>query len=1070
MKNFTLKKMKTVLLLLGLFISASATLHAQNNITVTGTVTNEKSEPVPNISILVKGTNNGATTDEKGNYLLKVADSNAVLTFSSIGYEIQEAKVGNQSTINITLKSGEAGKLTDVVVVGYGTQKKVTVTGAVAQVKGAELQKSPAVNMSNSLAGRLPGVIATNSSGEPGYDGATIHIRGTNSLGDNSALVVIDGVPARAGGLDRLNPADIESLSVLKDASAAIYGARAANGVILITTKHGKSGKPQLSYSFNQGWAQPTTIPKVLDAVEYATMANEIEVYKLDPSKWAAAAEAFKTTGKYTDPVSGDVATAPFQPGDIEKYADGSDPWGHPNTDWFDATLKTWSPQSRHNVQLTGGSEAVKYLASVGYQNQDGYYKNSATGYKQYDFRINLDAKVNKYVNVSLGVLGRQENRFFPTKSAGSIFRMLMRGYPYKPAYWPNGLPGPDIENGEQPVVITTNQTGYDKDTRYYLQSNGKLEINIPWVEGLKVTGNVALDKYIQQGKTWNTPWYVYSWDYATYEADGVTPLLTKVQKGPTTQPTLNNYTQDQTNSLLEGIISYDHGFGDHHVTALAGITKEQSNDKYFNAFRQYFPSSAIDQLNAGGPVDQKSNGSAWERARLNYFGRLGYNYKEKYIAEFLWRYDGSYNFPTETRFGFFPGISAGWRISEEKFFSDNITFINSLKIRASWGQLGNDAVSYLGSLQEYSYLPTYAVTSSGYVINNQVATAYHEDNIPNPDITWEVANNYNIGLDGALWNNKITFGFDYFQNRRSSILWKSPALVPQTAGFIPPVQNFGKVDNKGYEFTVGYNGQVGDVRFNVSVNGGYAKNHIVAWGEVPGRPDYQLSTGHPIPADPNNPDANLLYVYDGIFVDQADVDKNTLDYTGVGGAGKLFPGSMKFKDVNGDGNIDANDRVRSDKTTTPTFQGGLNISVMYKSFDLSILFQNATGGEVFFQTESGTIGNYTQYSYDHRWTLDNPSSVDPRTVDRNNQYFSARNTYNMLSTDYVRLKNVEIGYNLPAALGQKVGISGLRIYANGLNIFTWAKQDIFDPEAVNSSLQYYPQARVLNLGATITF
>src|SRR6478752_4758622 len=300
MKNFTLKKMKTVLLLLGLFISASATLHAQNNITVTGTVTNEKSEPVPNISILVKGTNNGATTDEKGNYLLKVADSNAVLTFSSIGYEIQEAKVGNQSTINITLKSGEAGKLTDVVVVGYGTQKKVTVTGAVAQVKGAELQKSPAVNMSNSLAGRLPGVIATNSSGEPGYDGATIHIRGTNSLGDNSALVVIDGVPARAGGLDRLNPADIESLSVLKDASAAIYGARAANGVILITTKHGKSGKPVLSYDFNQGWSQPARIPKMSDAPQYAELINELTLFKDVPAaEWAAGWDAFVKTGSY---------------------------------------------------------------------------------------------------------------------------------------------------------------------------------------------------------------------------------------------------------------------------------------------------------------------------------------------------------------------------------------------------------------------------------------------------------------------------------------------------------------------------------------------------------------------------------------------------------------------------------------------------------------------------------------------------------------------------------------------------------------------------------------------------
>jgi len=1033
---------------------------------VSGRITDDKGAALANVSVVIKGTTQGTTTNATGDFTLTVPNNKAVLVISYVGFQTKEITVGSQSQINVSM-STDAGQLSDVVVVGYGTQKKVTVTGAVATVKGAELQKSPAVNLSNSLAGRMPGVVATNTSGEPGYDGSSIHIRGVNSLGNNDALIVIDGVPARAGGLERLNPADIESMSVLKDASGAIYGARAANGVILITTKHGKAGKPELSYSFNQGWAQPTVIPKVLNAVEYATMANEIEIYKLDPSNWAAAAAAFKATGKYTD-ANGNVSTAPFQPDDIKKYADGSDPWGHPSTDWFKSTLKNWSPQERHNLQLSGGSENVKYLASLGYENQDAYYKHSATGYKQYDMRINLDAKVNKYISTSLGITARQENRFFPTKSAGSIFRMLMRGYPYRPAYWPNGLPGPDIENGEQPVVITTNQTGYDKDTRYYYQSNGKLEIQVPWVEGLKVIGNVALDKYVQQGKTWITPWYIYSWDYTTVDANG-TPVLTKVQKGPTSQPTLNQYTQDQLNSMLEAIVSYDHKFDVHQITFLAGVTKEKSNASYFNAFRQYFPSRAIDQLNAGGAVDQQSGGSAWERARLNYFGRVGYNYKEKYLAEFLWRYDGSYNFPQNKRFGFFPGVTAGWRISEENFMK-NVDFVSSLKLRGSWGKLGNDQVYVNGSLVEYGYLPTYAITGSGYVINNQVATAYHENGIPNPEVTWEVANNYDIGLEGTLLKNKITFEFDYFQNRRSGILWFRNASIPQSAGLTLPAENIGKVANKGWEFKVGYNGSVGDFRYNVSVNGGYSKNKILFWDETPGRPDYQKTTGRSIPDNVQSPDDNLLYIYDGVFKDQKDVDANTLDYTGVGGAGKLFPGSMKFKDVNNDGKIDANDRVRSDKTLIPTFQGGLVIGAQYKNFDVSILFQGASGAQLFFQTESGTIGNYTQYSYDHRWTIDNPSSVDPRTVDRNNQYFSNRNTYYMLSTDYIRLKNVELGYTLPGNIGKKVGINSLRIYVNGLNLHTWAKQDIFDPESANSSLQYYPQARIINTGVTVTF
>jgi TonB-linked SusC/RagA family outer membrane protein len=559
---------------------------------------------------------------------------------------------------------------------------------------------------------------------------------------------------------------------------------------------------------------------------------------------------------------------------------------------------------------------------------------------------------------------------------------------------------------------------------------------------------------------------------------------MTKVQKGPANQATLNQYTQDQLNIMLEGILSYDHTFGDHAVTFLAGVTRETGRNNSFNAFRQYFPSSVIDQLFAGSPTDQRANGSSWERARLNYFGRVGYNYKEKYLFEFLWRYDGSYMFPEAHRFGFFPGITAGWRVSEEDFFKRNVTFINSLKLRGSWGKLGNDQVYFGGVLREYDYLSTMGFGDRaninanppwGYVINNQLFPTLYENGVPNLNLTWEVANNYDLGLEGSALNNTINFEFDVFQNHRSNILWKRNASIPQSTGMTLPAENIGKVDNKGWEFKVGYNNSLGDLRYSVSVNGGYAKNKIVFWDETPGRPAYQLSTGHVMPSDVNNPDDMLLYQYDGVFKDAADVAANTLDYSGVGGAGKLFPGSMKFKDIGGpdgkpDGKIDQWDRVRSDKNTQPTFQGGLVIALQYKGFDLNVLFQAARGGEIFIQTESGTIGNYLQYTYDHRWTLDHPSSKDPRTVDRNNQYFSNRNTYYMMNTDYTRLKNVEIGYTLPANIIKKAGISSLRVYVNGLNLHTWAPQHIFDPESINTSLQYYPQARIINTGLTVTF
>lgn len=1073
-------RQRTTVILMVFCLLTSIYSFAQSK--VSGKITDAQGMSLPGVSILVKGTTTGTVSAADGGYTLNVPSKTTTLVFSYIGFLTQEIGVDGKTEINVTMASDDK-MLNEVVVVGYGEQKKETVTGSVVSVKGTDLVKSPAVNLTNSIAGRMPGVIATNRSGEPGYDGSAIRIRGSNTLGNNDALIVIDGVPARAGGIDRLNPADIESISVLKDASAAIYGSRAANGVILVTTKRGKTGKPELSYTFNQGWAQPTVIPKMASAAEYAQLNNEINAYNLPSQYWKPALDAFNTTGTYTRPDNGAVAKAAYTPDEIKKYQDGSDPWKYPNTDWFGAALKNWSPQSRHTLQLNGGGENVKYLVSANYQNQDAYYKNSATGYKQYDFRLNLDAKVSKHISLVTGVVGRQENRFFPTVGAGDIFRMLMRGYPNKPAYWPNGLPAPDIENGQQPVLVTTSATGYDRDTRYYLQSNATVNVTNPWVPGLKFSGSVALDKYIQQGKRWQTPWYVYSWDYTSYDANNQ-PLLQRVAKGPA-QAELNQYTNDQFNSLLSGILSYDRNFsGDHAITLLAGITKEQGNSNGFFAFRKYFASTAIDQLFAGGSAEKNSGNSPtqtplWQRARMSYFGRAAYNYKERYLVEFLGRYDGSYMFPASSRWGFFPGISAGWRISEENFFKKALPVVSNLKLRASWGQLGNDQVYFNNTLREYDYLPTYAYgdvvnANWGYVIGNQVAQTLYENGVPNTSLTWEVANNANLGLEGSLLNGKIFFEFDVFQNKRSNILWRKSASIPQTTGATLPATNIGKVTNSGYEFNVGYNGQAGDFKYSVSVNGGYAKNTITFWDETPGAPEWQRSTGKPIPTDVNDPNqqnGTLMYQYDGIFSTQADIDANKIDYSGVG-ASTLRPGDMRLKDIDGNGKIDANDRVRADRNNLPRFQGGINGNLRWKNFDLTILFQAATGGQIFLQTESGTIGNFLQYSYDNRWTVDNPSTVHPRIVDRSNQYFSNGTTYWLKSTDYIRLKNLELGYTLPATVGNRIGLSNLRVYVNALNLATYAPamKGLFDPESAGGNAQYYPQSRIINTGLSLSF
>jgi TonB-dependent starch-binding outer membrane protein SusC len=1033
-------------------------------INVSGKIMDENGLPLPGVNVLEKGTTNGVATDAEGKFALSV-NENATLVISFIGYTTQEISVANRTNFDIQLVA-DVTSLQEVVVVGYGEQKKVTVTGSVVAVQGSDLQKSPAIDVSNSLAGRLPGVQAIQSSGEPGYDGSTIRIRGINTLGNSSALIVIDGIPDRDGGFGRLAPQDIESMSVLKDASAAIYGARAANGVILITTKRGKSGTPKLSYDFNQGWAQPTRIPDMSNASEYAAIMNEFPVYTLPANEWQAAWEGIQANGTFTSPSTGQTINAQFSPSDVQKYKDGSNPWTHPDEDWFKTAFRTWTPQSRHNLQLSGGTDNVKYLASLGYVYQDAYYKNSATNYKQYNFRINLDANVNKYITTSLGIMAREEQRNFPTVGAGSIFRMLMRGRPTEPEVWPNGQPGPDIENGENPIVITTNETGYHRNPTDYLQTNGKIEVTNPWIEGLKLTLLGAVDKTINRTKRWETPWYLYTWNRIDYETDGVTPKLARSLRSTFTTPRLTESQNSNLNTNLTAMLSYDKTFAnDHTVNIMAGVTKETFEGDFFSAYRTNFISPAIDQLFAGGSLQQNTNGSAFNRARLGNYGRVAYNYQEKYLAEFLWRYDASYIFPQDKRYGFFPGILVGYNISNESFFRDNISVIDFLKIRASYGKMGNDQVYYNNQLVEYAFLSLYGFGQ--YPINGEVQTTLYETVVPNPNFTWETANNMNVGVDATAMAGKIDLSFDYFYNKREAILIAKTGSTPTSSGIVtilPPV-NAGKVDNKGYEFKVGYNGEVSGVRFNVGVNGGYARNKVVFMDEIPGAPSYQLQEGKPY-------GAYLAYQSDGVFKTQEEIASNTIDYSEV--TSNLRPGDMKFVDVNKDGEINGDDRVRMDKTITPTFNYGITASVQFMNFDLSLLFQGATGGLLRFGTESGDIGNYLKYSHDNRWSVDNPSGTHPRLATRGDTYYTGGNyglnTYNLFNTNYLRLKNVELGYNIPSKISEKISIAALRVYVNGLNLVTWDKFKIWDPESLSGSGQYYPQARVINTGVRLTF
>lgn len=1035
--------------------------------TVKGKISSETGEALPGVSVVLKGTTTGTVSDAEGNYSLSVPNRDSRLVVSYIGYQTTEVSVNGRSTLNFSLLP-DMKALEEVVVVAYATQKKATVTGAVAAVQGDKLIRSPAVNLTNSLAGRLPGLVVIQQSGEPGNDAATIRIRGTNTLGNSSPLVVIDGIPDRDGGVGLLNPRDIESISVLKDASAAIYGARAANGAILVTTRRGKVGRPIVTYDFNQGWAQPTRVPPMANSFEYANIMNELPIYKTIPSnEWGAAWNAIKTTGTYKSPTAGiSTINANYSPDAVKKFADGSDPWRYPNTDWFGDAFRTWTPQSRQNLMLTGGTEAIRYFTSVGYVNQDGIYKNSATRYQQYNFRANLDAKISPYVSANANIMARREQRRYPTESAGAIFRMLMRGRPTEPEVWPNGLPGPDIENGQNPYVITTNATGYVDNPTDLVQTNGAVEITNPWVKGLKLTLSGALDKSTATSKTWQTPWMLYYWDKKTFEADGVTPKLEGAIRSNFKDPRLTQTYGSRLNTNLTALLNYDLTLaGGHGLNFLAGVTKETFRGEGFLAFRRNYISAAVDQLFAGGSLQQNTDGSAYQRARLGYYGRAQYNFKEKYLAEFIWRYDGSYIFPDAKRFGFFPGLLVGWNIGNEEFMK-SVPAVNALKVRASYGQMGNDQVFYNNQLQEYAYLSTYGFGQ--FPINGAVATTLTETVLANPDFTWERANNLNIGLDAALLNNKFDVILEYFFNKRDQILIQKTGSTPTSSGItslLPPV-NGGRVDNRGFEFNIMYNGKAANgLSFRTGINGGYAKNKVVFMDEVPGAPDYQRQEGKQI-------GGYLAFKSDGVFRDAAAIDANKIDYSAV--TSKLLPGDMRFEDVNGDGKITADDAVRLDKNLTPTFNFGATADFRFRGFDLNILFQGATGAALRIQTESGDIGNFLKYSYDNRWSIDNPSSEHPRLASRGDTYYTGgnygNNTYFLFSKNYLRLKNIELGYTVPVALSSKVGVSAARLFVNGLNVLTFDKMKVYDPEATASGGVFYPQMRVINTGLSVTF
>lgn len=1017
------------------------------DLTITGVVTDEKGLPLPGVTILVKGTTQGTVSDSNGKYSITVKDQNAYLVFSSIGYMSQEIAVNGKSGINVQLV-GDSKSLNEIVVVGYGSQKKATLTGSISQVKGSELVKSPQPNLSNALAGRFSGVIVNNRSGEPGYDGSNITIRGLATTGKNDVLVVVDGVPGQIGGLERLDPNDIESMSVLKDASAAIYGNRAANGVILVTTKRGKTGKPTINYSFNQGFSSPTRLPKMADAATYAQIMNEIN-YDSNP--------AGGLNQSYTA-------------AQIQKFKDGSDPLNYPNTDWEKQTLKSTALQNQHSLSVAGGSDDVKYFVSLGTIYQDGLYKNGATKYHQYNFRSNIDANVTKRLKVGLSLSGREEDRAFPVVGAGNIFRSVYRAKPIVGAYYPNGLPTTGIENNN-PAVQVTDIGGTNNNPTQVLNAILKGSYAIPGIEGLSLDGFFSVDKSNTFDKNFSKPYILYSYDQTTNNYNKV------IVGGNNNKATLFESQNNQSLITSNIKLNFVRNFGLHDINAFVGYEQSKNHLEYFDATRFNYLSSQLPELSQGGgaATDYLNSGYSSNYNRRSVISRLAYAYDEKYLFEGQFRADGSSIFPSGKQWGYFPSASVGWRISKEDWFKNSVGFFNDLKLRASYGSLGNDNVN------GFQYFDNYVLVNNGFVAGdpstntNTIQPNVNLVKLANPNITWEVAKKLDIGIN-ATFLHDFTLEAIYFKQKRSDILTARNASLPGSSGIVNPYndgsatynplvpsENIGKVNSQGFEVTLGYNHTSNEFSWGVSGNMTYAKSKIIFIDEASGTLAYQRQTGLPL-------GTSLLYNSIGIFRTQQELDS----YPHVTGA-KV--GDLKYLDYGidgkGDGKITADDQTRTKYGNIPQITYGFTVNAAYKRFDLSVLFSGQAQVSQYVLPEAGSVGNFYSSWADNRFSPSNTNGTYPRVTDRASNAISGgqyNSTFWLNDASFFRLKNVQLGYNFNAPFLSKIKIGGLRVYASAFNLFTITKVKDYDPEGTSGSGQFYPQQRILNLGVNVKF
>ncbi|WP_114940685.1 SusC/RagA family TonB-linked outer membrane protein [Mucilaginibacter endophyticus] len=1000
-------------------------------------------ETIIGASVKVKGTTVGAVTDVNGSFTLN-ADPNATLIVSYIGYEQTEFQLNGQTSVTIRLQAS-AKNLNEVIVVGYGTQKKTSSTAAVSTIQTTEIAKKPVVNLTNSLVGRASGLIITQGSGEPGYDGSNIQIRGIGSTGGSSPLLIVDGVPR---DFSRLDPNTIENVSVLKDAAAvAPYGVAGANGVILVTTKKGKSGKPTLTYNGYYGIQNPTKVPTFVGSYDYALLRNEANANDGQPPAYTAE--------------------------DIQKFKDHSDPDGHPDGHPLQQIIQKNRPITYHNVTLAGGTEDIKYFAALGYTHQDGMW--STTYLNKYNGSLNLTANATKSTTVSLSVNSYVEDQHFPSQSAATIIGQAQRQAPTTPIYYSNGLWSGYIG---QSLIGEIYHSGYQFNENTAVLSQFTIDQKLP-IKGLSLKGVISYDNGPDPLFTGNitSVQRIYTTPIPFYNVDVTTTPYTYKQgiQGNSKATFSENYSQNHS-LTIQGLLSYAGSFGKSDVTALAVFESRRVKYETFGATK-YNYNLDIDELNYGGPAaaDATNFGYSNGQKQIGYVYRVGYSYDKKYLLEAAGRYDGSYLFAPGHRYGFFPAFSAGWRLSEEKFIKDNLLWLDNLKLRASWGKSG--AYPRTGNaIQTYQYLSPYNPYSNSAVLNGSATQGINESLQGNPNITWEKATKTDVGFEATLWKGLLSIEADYFYEKRANMLVSIGNTLPGEYGIGTGLVNGGIMSNHGVDLTLQSGHSFSkDLRLDVTGTFTFARNKLLQVYETSATANNpnRRQTGRPI---------NTQFGYEALgYFKTTDFNPDGSLKAGipVPSFGPVKAGDIQYADLSGpdgkpDGKIDANDQTVIGHPNTPEIIWGLEPRLTFKNFDLDVLFQGSGNSSIqinnYFAFPFNASGSASQLVFDDHWTPSTPNALYPRVTGTPTSNNTQASSWFIRNDSYIRLKSFELGYTLSNKL-LKNKIQSIRIYLAGQNVINSLPhvKEIIDPENSGSNTNYYQQ-RVFSLGVNATF